>query len=175
MLTTSETHDPAMTPMAPKSLDPRALAHPNKGGFGAGIRAYAASKLCNLLTAQSFAALDEVKARRITIVAFSPGLTGGTSLGRDASGARRVLMTLLMHTVFRVIGLIRPEYVIGKPGRSGEALAEVALSAVTPPGGRIYISLVKGEPKFPDPSELARSRDAQDLLWRESAAMVGLE
>jgi len=175
VITTSETHDPAMTPIAPKSLDPRALAHPNKGGFGAGIRAYAASKLCNLLTAQSFAALDEVKARRITIVAFSPGLTGGTSLGRDASGARRVLMTLLMHTVFRVIGLIRPEYVIGKPGRSGEALAEVALSAVTPPGGRIYISLVKGEPKFPDPSELARSRDAQDLLWRESAAMVGLE
>ncbi|WP_321803392.1 hypothetical protein [Burkholderia sp. BCC1988] len=163
-----------MTPIAPKTLDPHVLAHPSKGGFGSGIRAYAASKLCNLLTAQSFSALEEVKARRITIIAFSPGLTAGTSLGRDASGAKRALMTLLMHTVFRVIGLFRPEYVIGTPDRSGEALADVALGAVTPPRGRIYISLVKGEPKFPDPSELARSRDAQDLLWRESAAMVGL-
>ncbi len=174
VITTSETHDPAMTPIAPKTLDPHVLAHPSKGGFGSGIRAYAASKLCNLLTAQSFSALEEVKARRITIIAFSPGLTAGTSLGRDASGAKRALMTLLMHTVFRVIGLFRPEYVIGTPDRSGEALADVALGAVTPPRGRIYISLVKGEPKFPDPSELARSRDAQDLLWRESAAMVGL-
>lgn len=174
VITTSETHDPAMTPIAPKTLDPEALAHPTEGGFGAGIRAYSASKLCNILTAHSFAALAEVKARHITVIAFSPGLTGGTSLGRDASPLRRVLMTILMHTVFRVIGLFRPEYVIGTPERAGEVLAQVALGAATPPPGRIYISLVKGEPKFPDPSALARSRDAQESLWRESAAMVGL-
>lgn len=175
VITTSETHDPAITPIAPKTLDPQALAHPYKRGLGSGIRAYAASKLCNLLTAQSFAALNEVKARQIMVIAFSPGLTGGTSLGRDSPRAMRVFVTLLMHTIFRLIGLFRPEYVISTPERSGEALAEVALGAVTPPRGRIYMSLVKGQPKFPDPSELARSREAQERLWRDSAAMVGIE
>jgi len=174
VLTTSDTHDPGVTPIAPTTLEPQALAHPSKRGLGAGIRAYSASKLCNLLTAQSFAALDEVKARQITVIAFSPGLTGGTSLGRDSSRARRAFVMLLMRTVFRLVGLFRPEYVMGTPERSGEALAEVALGAVTPPRGRIYIALVKGEPTFPDPSELARSREAQEQLWRESAAMVGI-
>ena len=126
------------------------------------------------MTAQSFAARDEVKARQIAVVAFSPGLTGGTSLGRDSPRVMRAVVTLLMHTVFRLVGLFRPEYVVGTPERSGEALAEVALGAVDPPNGHIYISLIKGKPAFPDPSELARSRDAQELLWRESAAMVSL-
>jgi len=175
VITTSETHDPAVTPIAPKTLDPQTLAYPSKSGLGTGIRAYAASKLCNLLTAQSFTALEDIKARQISVIAFSPGLTGGTSLGRDSPRAMRMLVTFLMHTVFRLVGLFRPEYVIGTAERSGEALAEVALGAVTPPSGRIYLSLVKGKPTFPDPSELARSRDAQDRLWRESAAMVGLE
>lgn len=175
VITTSETHDPAVTPIAPKTLEPQTLAHPGKAGFGSGVRAYSASKLCNLLTAQSFAALDEVKARRISVIAFSPGLTGGTSLGRDSSRARRAFVTFLMRTVFRLVGVFRPEYVMGTPERSGEALAEVSLGTVTPPPGRIYISLVKGQPRFPDPSELARNQEAQDRLWRESAAMVGID
>lgn len=175
IITTSETHDPAVTPIAPKTLDAQALAHPSKSGFGAGIRAYAASKLCNLLTAQSFAALDEVKSRQITVIAFSPGLTGGTSLGRDRSRVSRVIITFLMHTVFRVVGLFRPEYVVGTAERSGEVLAEVSLGMLTPPPGRIYISLVKGKPTFPDASELARNRDIQKRLWHESAAMVGIK
>ncbi|WFU10328.1 SDR family NAD(P)-dependent oxidoreductase [Rhizobium sp. CB3090] len=175
VITTSETHDPAVTPIAPKTLEPHWLAYPDKSGIGSGIRAYAASKLCNLLTAQSFAALDEVKARQITVIAFSPGLTGGTSLGRDSPRLMRAFVMLLMHTVFRVVGFFRPEYVIGTPERSGEALAEVSLGEVTPPRGRIYVSLVKGELTFPTPSELAQSRDAQIRLWRESATMVGLD
>ena len=172
VITTSSTHDPAISPIAPKTLDPQALAHPSKG---AGVRAYSASKLCNLLTAQSLAAQDEVKARHITVIAFNPGLTGGTSLGRDSSRARRAFITILMRTVFRLVGLFRPEYVMGSSERSGVALAEIALGVITLPRGRIYVSLVKGEPTFPDPSELARSRDAQDRLWRESAAMVSIE
>lgn len=175
VITTSDTHDPAITPMGPKSLDPQALAHPpGKSGFGTGPRAYASPKLGNMMTALSFAALDEVKARQITVIAFNPGLTVGTSLGRDASRANRMFITLLMYTVFRLVAVFRPEFTMGTPERAGEALAEVALGAITLPPGRIYVSLVKGEPTFPDPSELARSRDAQDLLWRESAAMAGI-
>ncbi|WP_155057805.1 SDR family NAD(P)-dependent oxidoreductase [Streptomyces blattellae] len=172
VITTSDTHD---SPMAPKTLEPQELAHPTKTGFGAGIRAYPASKLCNILTAYSVLALDEVKARGIEVIAFNPGLTGGTSLGRDASRARKFFVRLLMGTLFRVLGLFRPQFVRGTAERSGEMLAEVSLGNIAPPPGKIYVSLVKGEATFPDPSELARTRDAQDQLWRESAVMVGIQ
>ncbi|MEU0407927.1 SDR family NAD(P)-dependent oxidoreductase [Streptomyces griseorubiginosus] len=175
VITTSSTHDPANTPIAPKTMEPQELARPSASGFGSGVRAYASSKLCNLLTAQALAVLDEVLVRRISVIAFNPGLTGGTSLGRDSSRARRVFFTFLMRTVFRVVGLFKPEYVMSTAERSGELLADVALGTVAPPPGRIYVSLVKGEPTFPDPSELARSRNARDRLWRESAVMVGLD
>lgn len=174
IITTSDTHDPAITPLAPKTLDPDALAHTTSGSFGTGMRAYAASKLCNLLTAESLATLDEVVTRRIRVIAFNPGLTGGTSLGRDSSRARRLVLGFLMRTVFRLVGFLRPEYVMGTADRSGQALAEVSLGTLSPPPGRIYISLVKGQPTFPDPSELARSQAAQQQLWRASAQMVGL-
>ncbi|MBC8989436.1 SDR family NAD(P)-dependent oxidoreductase [Micromonospora chalcea] len=174
VITTSDTHDPAVTPIAPKTLDPLALAHPAKGGLGSGMRAYAASKLCNLLTAQAVAASADVQDRGVSVVAFNPGLTGGTSLGRDSSPVARIVVRALMGAIFRVVGLFKPEYVMSTAERSGEQLAQVALGVVTPPPGRIYVSLVKGEPTFPDPSELARSRDAQQQLWRDSADMVGL-
>jgi hypothetical protein len=48
IITTSDTHG---TRMAPTTLAPQALARPGKTGFGTGMRANAASKLCNLLTA----------------------------------------------------------------------------------------------------------------------------
>jgi hypothetical protein len=69
-----------------------------------------------------------------------------------------------MHTAFRLVGVFRPEYVMGTPERLGEALAEVSPGSLTPPPGRIDTSLVKGEPTFPDPSALAQSRDVQDQL-----------
>ncbi|WP_210250567.1 hypothetical protein [Bradyrhizobium paxllaeri] len=123
------------------------------------------------MTALSVVRLDEVKARQISVVAFNPGLTGGVA-GRDASVLQRAFVKVLTRTVFPLIGLFRPEFVMNTPEHSGKMLVNVALGAITPPDGRIYISLVKGEPTFPDPSELARSRDRQDRLWRESAAMA---
>jgi NAD(P)-dependent dehydrogenase (short-subunit alcohol dehydrogenase family) len=84
VITTSDTHDPAVIPIAPRTLDPQALARPGRGGFGAGARAYPASKLCNLLTARSFAALDEVKARKITVIAFAPASPAAHRLAATA-------------------------------------------------------------------------------------------
>ncbi|UII29595.1 hypothetical protein LVD17_14940 [Fulvivirga ulvae] len=115
-----------------------------------------------------------MKKRQIEVIAYSPGLTPGTRLGRDSSLIMRVMVTFLMHTVFRIVGLFRPEYIMGTPERSGEALAEVALGAITPPEGRIYVILVKGEPIFPDPSELAQNHNAQDMLWQKSAFMADI-
>lgn len=175
IITTSDTHDPAVTPIAPKQLDLQELAHPTKIGFGTGIRAYAASKLCNIMTAQFLARLPEVTDRHLTVLAFNPGFTGGTSLGRDSTLFSRIVITLLIHTVFRVIGIFRPAYIMGKPDLAGQALANLALGNITPPYGKMYVSLVKSKPTYPNPSTLAMDINAQELLWKESEIMVGLK
>lgn len=173
VITSSNMHDPPIKWIAPKKLDLEEWAHPTANGSGTGIRSYSASKLCNLMTALSFARQNDVKTRRISVIAFNPGLTGGASV-RDAPAWQRALVTVMTRSIFPLIGLLRPEFVMNSPEHSGKMLADVALGAITPPPGRVYVSLVRGEPTFPDPSELALDRDAQDRLWRESATMVGL-
>ena len=169
VITTSDTHDPVKMPLAPRTLDPEALAHPAKSSTA---RAYAASKLCNLLTARSFATLDEVRQRHISVIAFNPGLTGGSSLGgQPVLGG---CLAAAMRPVLRFMSLFLPQLYSSTPEQSGDALAKLALSDVTPPSGRVYASQVRGKITFPDPSKLAQSDEARDLLWHESAAMVGL-
>ncbi|WP_202912976.1 SDR family NAD(P)-dependent oxidoreductase [Acuticoccus sediminis] len=173
VITSSNIHDPPMKRIAPKSLDIAEWAHPTPNGSGVGIRSYTASKLCNLMTALSFSRLEEAKALGIRVIAFNPGLTGGSS-GRDASALQVLLVRIMMRTIFPVIGLFRPEFVMNMAEHSGKMLTDVALGMIEPPADRVYVSLVKGKPTFPDPSELARDRQGQDRLWRESEAMVGL-
>jgi NAD(P)-dependent dehydrogenase (short-subunit alcohol dehydrogenase family) len=136
-LTTSDTHDPAITPLAPKSLDPSTLAHPTKSTFGTGMRAYAASRLCNLLTARSLANSPELRQRFVTVIAYNPGR--GTNLGSPSAGAER-FMTMAVFPVFRIIGRFKPAYAMGRPERAGQVLAQLATGAVTPPTGRVYVS-----------------------------------
>jgi len=170
VITTSDTHDPSKMPLAPRTLDPEALAHPAKGSTA---RAYAASKLCNLLTARSFAALDDVRQRHISVIAYNPGLTGGTSLGGQ-SALKDFIMTAL-RPLLRFVSLFLPQLYMNTPEQSGVALAELVLGHVIPPSGRVYASHVRDKITFPDPSKLAQSDEARDRLWRESAIMVGLQ
>ena len=170
LITTSDTHDPAIFSGAPKTLDPEALAHPDKNKSGLRFSAYPASKLCDLLTARSFAAFAKVQPPHITAIAYNPGLTLGTGLNRDAPQLMRVLIRIILP----VLSIFRPQFHAGTPERAGEALTQLALGEINPPTGRVYASLVRGEITFPNPSPLAQSDEARDLLWRESAAMVGL-
>ncbi|WP_223174078.1 SDR family NAD(P)-dependent oxidoreductase [Haloferax sp. AS1] len=177
VITTSDTHDPEHFPFAPEELDIQKLAQPRTGRFNSG--AYAASKLCNILTARALAELDEVKGRDIHVIAYNPGLTPDTSLGDDGSLLRGVLSRLMDSHPVR-LGLsfasrFNPDMYPGTSERSGEVLAQVVLGEVTPPNDQIYVSLVKGQITFPEPSELARSDEVRDRLWRESAEMVGIE
>jgi NAD(P)-dependent dehydrogenase (short-subunit alcohol dehydrogenase family) len=169
VITTSDTHDPAAFPLAPQAMEPQAFAHPTKSGFGSGVRAYAASKLCNLLTARSLRTCDEVSARGVTVVAYNPSLTAGTQLSR----AQPRLMALLLHGMLKVLGVFISRFRANSVERAGQALAELTLGTVTPPPGRVYASLVKDEVTFPSPSALALSDEARDRLWRESAVMTG--
>lgn len=171
IITTSDTHDPAVTPMAPKSLDPAALAHPSGGGPG--MRAYTSSKLCNLLTARSFAASPELAERRVRVIAFNPGFTVGTNLGGRSPRAKKIFTTLVV-PIFSVIGRFKPEYTPGKPERAGDVLAGLTSGEITPPDGHVYVSVLRGAVTFPRPGELALDDTVRDDLWKQSAAMVGL-
>jgi NAD(P)-dependent dehydrogenase (short-subunit alcohol dehydrogenase family) len=169
VITTSDTHDPAQNPMAPKHLDAQLLAHPQTRrptGFSAGFRAYAASKLCDLLMARGLAASDEAQAKRLTVVAYNPGLTVGTALFRAWPLWARLAMG--------AVGLIRPMARLATVDQAGQNLADLALGRIKPPIGRVYASLVKRELIWPEPSELARQDEAMHGLWRDSACMVGL-
>lgn len=173
IFTTSDTHDPSITPLAPKALEPEKLAHPPRSRFMAGMRAYAASKLCNILTARSLAESPDLRRRNVTVLAYNPGLTGGTDLGDPGPAARR-FMTMVVFPIFRVIGLFKPAYVMGPPERAGEVLAQLATGGITPPSGHLYVSLIKGKVTYPEPAPLARDDEVRDDLWRQSASMVGL-
>ena len=167
VMTTSDTHDPAMGVGGPKTLDPEALAHPDKHPE---FSAYPASKLCVLLTARSFSALADVQPPRITVIAYNPGLTLGTGLSRDAPR----FIGSLMRIIIPLIGIFKPQFRSSTPEQAGEDLALLTLGEVTPPAGHVYASRVKGKTTFPNPSVLAQSDEARDILWRESAVMVGL-
>nr|WP_310523023.1 SDR family NAD(P)-dependent oxidoreductase [Polymorphobacter sp.] len=173
VITSSGTHDPAENTgvPAPRHADARRLAHPETDPrrdakpTAAGMRAYAASKLANLMTARHLAASPE--ARAWTVIAYDPGLTPGTGLVREQHWAIRRLVWPVLPLVTR----------FGKGMNSladaGRGLADLATVAVPPPG-RVYAALRKGVLTWPDPSTLARDDAATAKLWDDSAALVGL-
>jgi NAD(P)-dependent dehydrogenase (short-subunit alcohol dehydrogenase family) len=171
VITTSDTHDPARIPMGPKEFDIEKLAHPPKHrkptGFSAGFRAYAASKLGDLLLARGLAASGEAKTKNLNVVAYNPGLTVGTSLFRAWPLWARVAMG--------VVGLVRPFARMNTVEMSGMTLAFLALDrSISRPPGRVYASLNRRKLEWPDPSELALRDDVMQHLWHESARMVGI-
>lgn len=165
VITTSDVHDPKQVPFGPKELDPEALAHPTdkSQGFVPGIRAYASSKLCNLLTARAFEASPDVQINGMRVIAYNPGLTSGTLLFRAWPWWARLMM--------RAASTFRP---VNTMAHAGNAIADLGLGKAVPPSGRLYASLVKGRLTWPDPSELAQSDTAMKDLWIASAKMVGL-
>lgn len=165
VITTSDVHDPKVVPFGPTELDPEALAHPQhkSTGFMPGLKAYASSKLCNLLTARAFETSTDSQINGMRVIAYNPGLTRGTSLFR----AWPWWAKLMMATASR----LRPANTIEQ---AGNAIADLGLGMIVPPVGRLYASLVEGKLTWPDPSELARRDDVMMILWRDSERMVGL-
>jgi NAD(P)-dependent dehydrogenase (short-subunit alcohol dehydrogenase family) len=165
VITTSDVHDPKMVPFGPKELNPEALAHPkDKGkGFMPGIKAYASSKLSNLLIARAFGASPDGQMNGMRVIAYNPGLTPGTSLFRAWPWWVKLM-----------IGVASKLRSVNTLEQAGYAVADLGLGTNVPPSGRMYASLVKGKLTWPDTSELAQSDTAMRGLWVESAQMVGL-
>ncbi|WP_248747979.1 SDR family NAD(P)-dependent oxidoreductase [Pseudomonas sp. MWU12-2037] len=173
VITTSNTHDPMFSPVAPfPFVDAQQLAQLDLGkgaqggvAFEPGFRAYATSKLCNLLTARAFAASAEVKARRLRVIAYNPGYIPGTGLGRNLPVGALPAPAMALSPYFADVMRIQ----------AGEFLADLALGRIVPPRGRLYASLVRGELTWPQPSELAGRDDVAQQLWNDSAVLVGMD
>ena len=170
VVTASDTHDPATNRIAPPTTaDAGALAHPARdarlSAFKRGFRAYASSKLCNILTLRGFAALPGTAARNITAIAYNPGFTPDTSIGRDASA-------LIKFALAAVVPVMKLFTRVNTAREAGDALAGLATASIAPPPGRCYASLVKGRLTWPDPSALASDDKARDALWQDSAALI---
>jgi NAD(P)-dependent dehydrogenase (short-subunit alcohol dehydrogenase family) len=174
VITTSDTHDPKVIGFfPPEHADARLLAE-GKVGVTAksqasrrGMRAYATSKLCNLLTARALATSTFSQQRGLRVIAFNPGAAPGTQLARNQPRALRILAAMLLP-------ILKPILRLNTVAGGGELLADLVLGRLVPPPGRLYASQVKRQVTWPDPSELARDDTVMAKLWRDSAALVGL-
>jgi NAD(P)-dependent dehydrogenase (short-subunit alcohol dehydrogenase family) len=178
VLTTSGTHDPAeRAPLpTPRHADARLLAHPDRdperdaSARTAAGRAYTSSKLCIVLLARAFATRPEAIARRFTVVAYDPGRTPGTGLMRDSGAALNLLWRALgAPLLWRLVPRANSR------SQAGCMLGDLALGSVAPPRGRVYAALRRGRLTFPALSEHAHRDDWMELLWQDSAALLGLE
>lgn len=175
VITSSGTHDPDERTGVPPPRHANAhwLADPaqdpglDANAITAGMRAYSASKLANLMTARIAATRAAVESHGISVVAYDPGLTPGTGLARQQHWAVRTL-------IWPLLPLLLP---FGKTMNSlanaGRGLADLA-TTLRPPASRVYASLRKGRLGWPDPSTLACDEAACATLWQDSRALVGL-
>jgi len=173
VITTSNLHDPKTNPIAPpehadaeKLAEGQALLMPKKDARAV-LRAYAASKLCNIITARTLAASALARGQVLRVIAFNPGFTPGTGLTRNHGLAFRTLFAVWVP----ILSFFQRQNTVGS---GGDLLADLALGRIVPPLGRLYASQIKRRLTWPDPSNLARDDDVTAKLWRDSATMVGL-
>jgi NAD(P)-dependent dehydrogenase (short-subunit alcohol dehydrogenase family) len=174
VITTSNLHDPKTNPIAPpEHADAEQLARgqvtlsAKSHDPSAVMRAYSASKLCNLMTARALASSALARERGLSVIAYNPGFTPGTQLTRNHGPAVKFVFALLVP----VLGVFQRMNTLAD---GGSLLADLALGRIVPPAGRLYASHVKRSLTWPDPSELASDEAAVEKLWRDSAALVGL-
>lgn len=176
LLTSSGTHDPAEKTIipAPRHATAEKLAYPDrdpdldKRPRDAGGRAYASSKLCNVLTARALLGQPVVAERNVAVVAYDPGATPGTGLVRSAAWPVRLAWRLpawLLRPILRETSTL---------AEAGGALADLGTGVLRPPPGRLYATLRGGRINWPDPSRLARDDAVMTALWDDSARLVGL-
>jgi len=100
VITTSNLHDPKTNPIAPpEHADAEKLAEGQalliaKKDTRAVLRAYAASKLCNMITARALAASPLPRGLGLRVIAFNPGFTPGTQLTRDHGNGLKIFFAL---------------------------------------------------------------------------------
>ena len=173
VITTSNLHDPNTNPVAPpehadaKLLSAGKVEAAEPPSLRSGVRAYASSKLCNMLTAESLASSASAHEHQLRVIAFNPGFTPGTKLTRHHS----LLFRLPFSVVTRVISAFRR---VNTVVSGGDMLAGLVNGRIAAPQGRIYASQIRRELQWPTPSAMAVDDAVMTKLWRDSAELVGV-
>jgi NAD(P)-dependent dehydrogenase (short-subunit alcohol dehydrogenase family) len=175
VITTSGTHDPAEKTGVPppRHADVPRLSRPeldpikDKLQTVAGMRAYASSKLCNLLVARYLANTPEALANQWQVFAYDPGLTPGTGLVRNQAWIVRTL-------VWPLVPLFIPfAKGMNTLADSGRGLFELATTTIATES-KFYASLRRGKLTWPMPSVLAMDDQVMNKLWHDSALLLHL-
>jgi NAD(P)-dependent dehydrogenase (short-subunit alcohol dehydrogenase family) len=165
VLVASGTHDPAVRTGMPDprltSAEAAALDVYERGTFAA-RRRYTTSKLANVMTA--FVLARRLQGHGITVTAFDPGLMPGTGLARDGHPALRALWRTGAHALRVLPG-------VTSPAASARTLAALATGEAWEGRTGIYVSLDRERAA----SVQARDVAAQDRLWTESLALLGVD
>ena len=134
VVTSSGTHDPAMTkgmPL-PNYTTAEEVAHPTGALLNVpGRQRYTTAKLCNVLWTYALdRRFEENSENRCTVVAFDPGLMPGTGLAREAGPVLRFIWKNVMPRIMPLLRvLLTPN--IHLPEESGMSLAWVAMDEKT--------------------------------------------
>lgn len=174
VITSSGTHDPREKTGVPPPRHAKArwLAFPEQdpqidlSPMVAGMRAYSASKLANLMTALHLAQSEPARADAWQVFAYDPGLTPGTGLARSQPWPIRAL-------VWPLLPLMVPfAKGMNRLSDAGHGLYQLATTA-QPAEGRAYAALRRGVLTWPDPSSLAGDEAVAAQLWKDSERLVG--
>ncbi|OBT77052.1 hypothetical protein VF21_02901 [Pseudogymnoascus sp. 05NY08] len=131
-ITSSGTHDPAQKTGLPDAeyVTAEQLAHPTpESAKSAGRQRYASSKLANVMwTYALHRRLSTMSERKLTVVAFDPGLMPGTGLARDGNSLEKFLWFRLLPRILPLLRfIISPN--IHTPQESGANLTRLAVGA----------------------------------------------
>ena len=160
----------------PRYVKAEWLAYPDRDpdlpedGVTAGGRAYATSKLCNVLCAYELGRRLEASGlstpdRPITVNAFDPGLMAGTGLGRHERGLVRLMWYYLMPWGSRLMGFGRT------PKQSG---ADLAYLVTAPKLKNISGKFFDGREIIPSSADSNDPDKAADL-WQTSIELSNLD
>lgn len=171
ILTTSGSIDPDKKTLAapPRHAHVHWLAYPEQDEtltddtVPAGQRAYAASKMCNLLTAMHIQHMNN----QWRGISYDPGVTPGTGLARHASDEIKAMIKLLTNDAIRKEKFPEANTVTD----AGNTLANIALGNIIPPAGK-YVALRGGNIKFLTPPGLAQDTSLPEKMWQETEALL---
>ncbi len=175
IITTSGTIDPATNTFGspPKHANVLWLAYPEMDATLEeddkinGQRAYASSKLCNLLTAIQINKLPEAKQNNWEGIAYDPGVTPGTGLVRYSDEAMKRLSQQLTDPKVR-----KEKFPLANSIEdAGNTLADIALGTIMPPQNK-YVALRGGEIRFIAPPGLAQNKEAAKKVWQDTVFIL---
>jgi NAD(P)-dependent dehydrogenase (short-subunit alcohol dehydrogenase family) len=139
-ITTSNLHDPRTNPIAPpQRADAEKLAHgevltgSESSDPRAVLRAYAASKLCNIITDRALASSTFARERILRVIAFNPGVTPGTKLTRNHPAVVRLFFAVWPP----ILSFFQRQNTIAG---GGPLLADLSLGRIKAPAGRFSVS-----------------------------------